>query len=870
MDIWYPQTKILPPAAREIVERPHLFDILRQGIHENRLTLISAPAGAGKTTLVSAFLAEEAKSVAWLSLDELDNDPNIFSSAFIGALQKVDTACVATAANILHTQQEPRLERLMTAIINDLIPLGPVVIVLDDVHVLNHAGLLRAIDFLIEHIPEQVHVILVARYDPPLSLARWRARGELNELRLEGLKFTYEEIEHIINDQFRLKIDAVALGQIHRLTDGWAAGIRLIALSLARIAPEERPEYIRQIAGHNRHVFDLLADEVLNQESGNIRRFLLQTSILDELSPSVCNAVTGRTDAHSILDDLYRRNLFIRVVDEHQDIYRYHDLFREFLRRQVKLEMPDLLTELHRRAADAHPLRSRQIEHYIAANDWQNAVPLIGAAGKELIDHGNLSAVEGWLNVLPPDEFDRHGWLLYLRGTLAYHRGKFSEALRLLELAESKFYEEDDSAGVFEAIMMHNAANQTDEALDRQLEYVQRARPYVTSDIQQLYIDLLLSWAYLSNGKPQLAKQHFEAAFHLIQRMPDRIGSMSYQIAGPIALVFDDPGVLQYRLDSILRAADGKNLVLNAAVCGTLAQVCLWKGDIQTAQKHLAECMRHWDTLGGATQLHAEFVMWKRMVLAWLYGSLYEVEQVVQDAANAEGQMRHIEAQYARIMWCRNDLRPARAFISRMSPFDEMAAEDTTRALYLSVAALLSITDDTFPELEPELLRAVQDQRGGLFYFSHILYDLRITLAYCYLKCGLPVQAVEQVRAVLAEYGETMPGRVAQEGAFIEPLLDLVLDEDPSCAETVTRIQAILSQSDEPQPITLDDTGDSLTPREVEVLKLIVAGASNQEIATELVIGISTVKTHVSRILQKLNVSSRTHAASVARERFFL
>lgn len=868
MNIWYPQTKILAPGMREVIERPHLFRALRQGIAGNRLSLISAPAGSGKTTLVSAYLAANQLPAAWLSLDELDNDPNTFISAFIGALQKVDADCAVTAENILHTQQEPDLKRLMTAIINDLMKLDQVLIVLDDMHVLKNAELLRAIDFLIDHISNQIHVILITRVDPPVSLARWRARGELNELRLEGLNFTVDEIGHVINDQFQLHLDDAALTQIHELTGGWAAGVRLIGLSLSRIDPEGHTEYIRQITAHNRHVFDLLADEVLNQESSGIRQFLLQTSILNELSPAVCNAVTGRNDARSMLDELYRRNLFIRVVDVQHDVYRYHDLFREFLRRQVNIEMPDLLPELHRRAASAHPLRSRQIEHYIAANDWHKAVPLIGKAGKELIDYGNFSAVEGWLKILPEVEMDRHGWLLYLRGTLAYHRGKYDEALRLLELAEARFHEDGDSTGVFEAIMMHNAANQTDEALETQLKYIERVRPYVSDDIQHLYVELLLSWAYLVNGQPKSSKQHFEAAFDIIQRMPDRIGSMSYQIAGPIVLVFDDLNVLQYRLEHMLQAAESKNLVLSAALQDALSHAALWKGDIHAAQEHLNACVLQWDVLGGATRLHAEFIMWQRMVVAWLQGSLHEVERVVADAANMDGQMRHIEAQYARIMWCRNDLRPARAFISRMTALDEISPQDTARALYLSVAALLSITDDTFPQLELELLRAVRNQRGGQFFFSHILYDMRITLAYCYLKCDLLAQARDQIRAVLLEYGETMPGRVAREGAFVEPLLSLVTD-DPACNGAVKKVRAVLSRSDEPQPIAVEDTGETLTAREVEVLQLIVAGASNQGIADELVIGISTVKTHVSRILQKLNVSSRTHAASVARERYF-
>ncbi|MDX1521834.1 MAG: hypothetical protein R3264_09420, partial [Anaerolineae bacterium] len=446
--LWLTQTKLQPPRLRQdLVARHRLRDDLAAAVTSHRLTLLSAPAGYGKTTLL-AGLAQAAPELplAWLSLDEEDNDPGRFLSALIVTLQRLNPSCGLTAQNVLAGLDNPAAEirRVVGVLINDILETvpDPFGLVLDDLHAISEPTVYKALDYLLDHLPPQMHVVVGTRHDPPLALARLRSREELAEFRLAELRFTLTETTAFLNEQLRLGLSADDLTTLYHRTDGWAAGLRLLAGSLqGRFPFGERSDFIAHLAQSHRYIFDLLAEEVLQQQEESVQTFLLETSILTELTPTLCQAVTGRPDSAAMLEKLYHRNLFLVAMElRDQDTsqqrpnesgktslftqssnfpifqspvseatlpispsptYRYHDLFADFLRQQLAREMPERLPDLHRRAAEAHSIPTRAIRHYLAAGLWAEAAQTIAEVGDQLLQQGLLTSLQGWIETLP-------------------------------------------------------------------------------------------------------------------------------------------------------------------------------------------------------------------------------------------------------------------------------------------------------------------------------------------------------------------------------------------------------------------------------------------------------------------------------------
>ena len=388
---WFALTKFQPPRLREdVISRPRLLATAYEALVSHPVTLLSAPAGYGKTTLLaelaqslsdlstSSCIDDDRRAVqglllAWLSLEEEDNDPTHFLSALVASLRRADPKCGATAQSVISSLSTPSRDsrRVVGVLINDVVEtvLGPLVLVLEDLHFISEAEVYGALDYLIERMPPQMRLMITSRHDPPLSLARLRARGQLAELRLADLRFSLDETGAFLNEKQRLELGSADLVALHSRAEGWPAGLRLLAGSLGRMASvTDRSAFVRHLARTDRHVFDFLADEVLKRQESEMRAFLLETSILPELTPALCQAVTGRSDASVVLEELNRRNLFLVALDEVSSAYRFHALFAEFLRERLAREMPGRIADLHRRAAEAerHVAPMRAIPHYLA------------------------------------------------------------------------------------------------------------------------------------------------------------------------------------------------------------------------------------------------------------------------------------------------------------------------------------------------------------------------------------------------------------------------------------------------------------------------------------------------------------------------
>src|SRR5215204_4152512 len=340
----------VPPPRPHAVLRPRLTGRLNEGL-PRKLTLISAPAGFGKTTLLGEWVAGCERLAAWLSLDEVDSDPTRFLAYLVAALQTIAPNIAEGVLGALQSPQPPPTESILTVLLNEVTTVeDEIVLVLDDYHLIDATAVDDALTFLLEHLPPRMHLVIATREDPNLPLARLRARGQLGELRAADLRFTPSEAAEFLEGVMGLSLSAEDIAALEDRTEGWIAGLQLAALSMR--GREDVAGFIRAFAGDNRYVVDYLVEEVLQRQPERIRNFLLQTSILDRLSGHLCDAITDQEDAGVVLEALERGNFFVVPLDDRRQWYRYHHLFSEVLRAHLMAEQPDQVSILHQRASE--------------------------------------------------------------------------------------------------------------------------------------------------------------------------------------------------------------------------------------------------------------------------------------------------------------------------------------------------------------------------------------------------------------------------------------------------------------------------------------------------------------------------------------
>jgi LuxR family maltose regulon positive regulatory protein len=427
----------VPPARANRVVRPRLLDRLQGGL-QGKLTLISAPAGFGKTTLTSAWIAGCERPAAWLSLDERDNDPARFLTYLVAALQTITPAIGAGLVGVLQAPQPPPPEAILTALLNEVTTLpDQFVLILDDYHVIDAQAVDAALTFLIEHLPPQMHLVIATREDPALPLARFRARGQLTELRAADLRFTPAEAAAFLTEVMDLSLSAAEIAALEERTEGWIAGLQLAALSMQ--GHQDVPGFIRAFAGDNRYIVDYLVDEVLLRQPEPVRSFLLQTAILDRLNGPLCDAVTGQADGAARLEALHRGNFFVVPLDDTRQWYRYHHLFADVLAAQLRAEQPEQVAVLHGRASvwyEQHGSPADAIRHALAAADVERAADLIEVTVPATQRSRQEATLLGWLMALPDAVVRRRPVLSAAYASTLMSTGRFDGVEQRLHDAE--------------------------------------------------------------------------------------------------------------------------------------------------------------------------------------------------------------------------------------------------------------------------------------------------------------------------------------------------------------------------------------------------------------------------------------------------
>ncbi len=885
---WLVATKLRPPVIRDdIIRRPKLEKALAESVRTLPLTLLSAPAGYGKTTML-AFLPRLVPEhlLAWATLDSEDNDPVRFLSLLVAALQDLHPDCGRSVAPMLMGggADSAVLKRAMGALINDVLRLipEPFILVLDDLHFVTEPAVYVVLEYLLGHHPPQLHLAVGTRHDPPLRLARLAARRQLFELRRPDLGFSEGEAQELLNKSLGLDLSEAEVAAIQERTEGWPAGLCLLAGPLARMGSQaDRTQFMAALNQSERYAFDFMAEEVLRDLPPDLRRFLLRTSILSEMTPSSCAALTGREDAARVLDSLYRQNLTVASLATGvggEPVYRHHALFARLLASQLEREMSSEIPELHRRAAPVQATPGRAIAHYLLAGDWDKAVQRMALSGGELLARGMFGTVRSWYAMLPPEAQKANPRLKVLVARAEIHSGDYAAANTLLNEAHDTSLAIGDRGGEGDAVasLITISYQNNDRAAAAAL--IERAKQLPLEPIGQMAFRLGRAWLRLAQCDWDSCRSDIAEALTIPRTADDQradfIG-MTYMSA-PLAAV---PGCLTvtegYCAEAAKRAVPRTAWHLGADELGTWP--LLWRGlaNEALAQAEAADALRQ--HLGGYPFIGAD-ISAQLAVLSLARGeheaaarATDVLEQRLKHAALGKRDFYLHAAGRSRALL--GSLSAARALQTRLT--DMRDDGPLTQYLALHMAGLIAMAEKRPVDAADALGRAAAlevrlpvARAGG---------SARLLQAMYLFEQNNHDAALELAQRVLGEWEqEGTPGYVLLDGPAVLPMLAFAARNGIGAAAQALQI---FGRPVDSVPISLPSIPsslpsipgpaslwDRLTQRETEVLKLIVAGRTNRQIGEELYIGEETAKTHVAHILRKLDVNSRTQAAVRGRE----
>lgn len=580
-------TKVrVPTAGSRLVRRAALLGALSAG-HRRKLTLLSAPAGWGKTTLLAQWAAEAGRNqrFGWLSLDPSDNDPVWFWMYVVAALQKISSDVGTRAVELLAMGADP-VQVVLPTLLNDVesVP-DPIVLILDDYHLVSNRAVHEQLSFVISRMPANLQLVVASRSDPMLPLARLRASGDLAEVRADDLRFGSVEADHLLNEMLGLDLPDADIHLLYQRTEGWVAGLYLAALSL--VGRADSAAFIKNFAGDNRHIVDYLMAEVLEGQPAQLRSFLLRTSVLGRLSGALCDAILQTSGSAAVLEKIERENLFVVPLDMSRCWYRYHQLFGDLLRAELHRLEPDLVADLHRRAAnwfEAEGLVDEAVRHLVAAGEIARGADLIAADWVNEFNGGGLSTVAGWLDLVPDGTVLQDPRLSVARAWLALSAGHLDEGAAWIDAVASAASADDGAlsaqVAVLRAVHAFKAADVTAalEGARRAIDLDLGDAPLARSGAHSIY-----GAALYFSGSTHEAHEAFRLAAQVAEKAGDR-RARSYSL-GYSALISAEDGQPADAERQIRRAsgstrdlADGEHLV-DAMVSLAVARLLAMRGD---------------------------------------------------------------------------------------------------------------------------------------------------------------------------------------------------------------------------------------------------------------------------------------------------
>ncbi len=892
----------IPPPPSKVVVRSRLIKQLTEGLTAGRkLTLISAPAGFGKSTLVSEWIVSSGRPVAWLSLDENDNDIARFLIYFIGTLQTISPKLGIELQDTLQSPQTPPIDSILTALLNEISTISSdFILVLDDYHLTDTKAIDEALTFLVDHLPHQMHLVITTREDPFLPIPRLRVRNQLTEIRAADLRFTPAEAVEFLSQVMNLDLTAEEITALETRTEGWIAGLQLAALSMR--GQEDVHGFIQAFAGDHSYIVDYLVEEVLQRQPEATRNFLLQTSILDRLNGPLCDAVTTQLGSKSRLQQLQRGNLFLIPLDDKRHWYRYHHLFADVLRMHLMAEQPDQVPILHHRASEWYEqnnLTADAIRHALSAKDFERAAELTERSIPILRQSRQESTLLGWLKALPDELFQNHPVLnVNYAGTLLQN-GQFDGVESRLRDVEqwlatpedirgrSVYVDEEEFQRVPSSVHMYHAAialaqGDVANAMEHAHKVLELARE--DDDFPRGAASSLLGLASWTSGDLETAYQMFSNGMAHLQR----VEFISDVIGGSVTLA--DIRITQGRLHEAisiyerglqLATKQGAPALRGAADMHVgMSELHYQRNALKIAEQHLLKNKE----LGELNGLPKNPYRW-RVAMA-------RIRETQGDLDGALDLLDEAESLYV------GDFSPNVRPISALKARVWVKQGKLEKALTWARERKLSIDED------PSYLREFEQITFARILLSQYHSDHTDSLLYDAIRYlerllkaadeGGRMGSVIEI-LVLQALARQMQNNIATALVSLERALALAepqgyvrifVDEGPNMAmllrEAVARgimpnyTDKLLTAFDADQGLDVEAPPSAapasssliepLSQRELDVLRLFRTDLSGPEIARELVIGLSTVRTHTKSIYSKLNVNSRRAAVKRAVE----
>lgn len=885
------QTKFFKPALRPtLINRHHLTDHLHASVGNGingfavRLTLVSAPAGFGKTTLIAAWLAQlsvlgsqpSGKQTVWLSLDENDNDPIRFLVYLVAALQKAVPEVGQTAVQLLQSPQSPPAETILILLINALSQIDtPLILVLDDYHVITATAIHQALAFLLDHLPPQLHLVLITRSDPPLPLSRLRAQGQIVEVRAHNLRFTVNEAGQFFHQVMDLPLSDEETKALDERTEGWVAGLQLVALSLkGRL---DRADRIADFTGSHRFIIDYLTEEVLNQQSDAVREFLLSTSILDRVCGPLADALTQSTSGQAILEYLEQSNLFVIPLDDKRCWFRYHQLFTDVLRQHLQQTHPDAVPALHNRAQvwlAQQGLMHEAVNHALAGRDYDQAARLIEEIHSHKWQMGEIQTVQDWLAAIPVASWQSHPRLWLVQAWAEMTIGEFVQADEKLKGAEASL----------ELLDEETASIMRPEVLAFRASYASLTQDPSAVKLAQEALDLLPADYWLRGmlvvflGAAYYAMGTLDAALEVLLPATNASqASLAAQAHGIHLLAFTSMVLLargnlreaavMVRRSVALAEPDG----IPIPYVGTLmaymsASLILYEqNELDEVEVYLTRCREQAANFGShEVQVFALSGLIRlslaRDNLAATVEYSRQVDTLLQEHTFTFSIMAYVEyARFLVLLKQQNSPRAAawvEAHSDRTGPLNAYALHRLALPQFL-------IAQGQHHTAVNELANLIEEaQVAG---YGTLLIKALVLQALAYFRSGNQNLALTTLDDALSlAEPEGFSRAFLDEGHVMAELL-LLARQQKQYSDFVGGLLAELT-AEVPLPRGITLLPDPLSARELQVLQSMATGATNKDIADQLFVAVSTVKKHVGNILVKLDTPNRVQAIARARE----
>ena len=910
----------IPSSSHALIPRPRLIELLNTSL-ESPLTLVSAPPGFGKTTLLSTWvqsLPSARPRVAWVSLDEGDNEGAMFWMYVLAALDSQQPGLCTQLVTYLQTQQAPPLRSVLQTLINRLAEQSEqFLLILDDYHLVKEQAVHTSLTYLVEHLPPQLHLILATRSDPPLPLSLLRARGHLREIHTGELRCTPEEVLAFLNKTVRIQFSQGMVEEVATRTEGWLVGLQLLGLSLQGQA--DPGDLLEEVHGNQRYIFDYLIEEVFQRQSASVQTFLLHTSILERLSAPLCDAILQQSGSQQMLEQLERANLFVVSLDRQRRWYRYHALFTEALRHRMEQTQSEFVPILHYRASQWYAQQGRlneAIAHAIAAQQWQWAADLIMQVYTRVWGNSEHAILRRWLEKLPDDVMRSRPRLCLAYAKTLFMVAPYTTMERWLQDAEtalrgtspvlkngtaeigavslSEQHERDNLLGEIAAYRAIITGYYLGEGHST-LAFCQEALAHLSEQnlLARAEVAYAQSLAYHSFGEIVAAIQSTKEATSLAQAAGDTSSTIIYMCRTAYSLL------LHGKLYEVVQIAQ------QAALLGTTpsglphAMMC-W------AYIFHADALRQWNRLDEALDLALQGTRLSEQtetivalylgytILMRIYLARGEIDAARLAYQQAEEALTKTYSPYRRdayliVHWVQfwlaiGDLERAMNWVQEIAQHTSAhfslahehsplahEREDVARARILLVQKMPA---EALSLLEPFQVNAEKQER-----WSHVI-EIKVLQALAHSMRNEDQEALAVLaQAVYLAEPENYIRIFVDEGTAMATLLSRLREQERKkgpapyldallaafSPEGITH-KTLPTTSGQPRGRVLEQPlVEPLSERELEVLHWIARGDSNQQIADALVIALDTVKRHVTHIFEKLGVNNRVQAVARAR-----